>query len=398
MKTKTDIQLELLQEIDEVCSKNHLKYILFEIDGLNPFHKTKEEPGLISVAMTQGDIDRFSKIIEENCSESRYVEGIFNNPRYIPIHVSYGNRNTTDIQILELSHNIHYGIQIIIHPINKSANLNGTRIEGLNSRLSKEKKIRETLNKRIENPKFWYVKTGLNLANGVYSLTGGGKRYFNEIKKNISIDKWEDIENYSEVNINNIDISTEEMKEIKRIELQSVPLLACENSAEFFHEKMEDRIKQDLNASDYLNEDVIIDTEIGYEEVFKETKDILLEAKGANEEIAWKKVKVKDELKTVKNVWNLVEMTNQQVNFIQYYKEKTGQLSKMDLNDSEQLNEVYKELNPVILELKKYAKLGMTFTIDPETDRLIEEVLMKKGEEKFIKKLKNLREKEYFVE
>ena len=119
MKTKTDIQLELLQEIDEVCSKNHLNYILFEIDGLNPFHKTKEEPGLISVAMTQGDIERFSKIIEDNFSENRYVEGIFNNPRYTPIHVSYGNRNTTDIKILELSHNIHYGIHIIIHPINK---------------------------------------------------------------------------------------------------------------------------------------------------------------------------------------------------------------------------------------------------------------------------------------
>ena len=253
MKTKTDIQLELLQEIDEVCSKNHLNYILFEIDGLNPFHKTKEEPGLISVAMTQGDIERFSKIIEDNFSENRYVEGIFNNPRYTPIHVSYGNRNTTDIKILELSHNIH----------------------------------------RIENPKFWYVKTGLNIANGVYSLTGGGKRYYKEIKKNISIDKWEDIENYSEVNINNIDISTDDLKEVKRIELQDIQLFISKNGEEFFNRKMEDRINQDLNALDYLDEPVIIDSEIGYEEVLEETKDILLEAKGSNEEIAWKKSKGK---------------------------------------------------------------------------------------------------------
>lgn len=398
MKTKTDIQLELLQEIDEVCSKNHLNYILFEIDGLNPFHKTKEEPGLISVAMTQGDIERFSKIIEDNFSENRYVEGIFNNPRYTPIHVSYGNRNTTDIKILELSHNIHYGIHIIIHPINKSAKLNGTKIEGLNSRLSKEKKIRKTLNKRIENPKFWYVKTGLNIANGVYSLTGGGKRYYKEIKKNISIDKWEDIENYSEVNINNIAISTDDLKEVKRIELQDIQLFISKNGEEFFNRKMEDRINQDLNALDYLDEPVIIDSEIGYEEVLEETKDILLEAKGSNEEIAWKKVKVKNELKTVGNVWNLVEMTKQQVNFIQYFKENIEYLSKLDLNDKEQFNEVYKELAPVIIELKKYAKLGMTFSIDSKTDKLIEEVLVKKGEEKFLKKIKDLREKEYFVE
>ena len=43
MKTKTDIQFELLNEIDEICSKNNLNYILFEIDGKNPFHNVKKE-------------------------------------------------------------------------------------------------------------------------------------------------------------------------------------------------------------------------------------------------------------------------------------------------------------------------------------------------------------------
>ena len=100
----------------------------------------------------------------------------------------------------------------------------------------------------------------------------------------------------------------------------------------------------------------------------------------------------------MQNVWNLVEMTNQQVNFIQYFNEKSEYLSKLDLNDKEQFNEVYKELTPVIIELKKYAKLGMTFSIDSKTDKLIDEVLIKKGEEKFLNKIKNLREKEYFVE
>lgn len=398
MKTKTEIQLELLQEIDNICSENHLNYILFEIDGLNPFHKTKETPGLISIAMTQGDIDRFAKIIEEDYSENRYVEGIFNNPRYNPIHISYGNRNTTDIEILEISHNIHYGIQIIIHPINKSAELNGTKIEGWNSRLSKEKKIRKTLNKRIENPKFWYVKTGLNVANGIYSLTGGGKRYYSEIRKNISIDKWEDIAEYSEVNINNIDINSEDLKELKKIEIQNIPLFVNENSDEFFNEKMEDRIKKDLNTLNTLKGTKIIDTEIGYEEVFNQTKDILLEAKGTNEEIAWKKIKVKDELKTVQKVWILVEMTNKQVNFIHHFQENEKDLTKLDLNDKEQFNEVYNELKPVIAELKKYSKMGMTFSIDSETDRLIEEVLIKKGEEKLLKRIKDLKEKEYFIE
>lgn len=118
-----------------------LNYILFEIDGQNPFHKTKYEPGKISVAMTHGDIERFSKIIEENYSKNRYVEGTFNNPRYLPMYIIYGNRNTTDIKILELDYNINYGIHITIHPIIKSTSLDGTKIEGLNSRLSKEKRL-----------------------------------------------------------------------------------------------------------------------------------------------------------------------------------------------------------------------------------------------------------------
>ena len=42
MKSKIDIQLELLAEIEEICSQNNLNYILFELDGLNPFHTLKK--------------------------------------------------------------------------------------------------------------------------------------------------------------------------------------------------------------------------------------------------------------------------------------------------------------------------------------------------------------------
>ena len=35
MKTKQEIQIELLQEIDEICSKNNLKYIFVGINALN---------------------------------------------------------------------------------------------------------------------------------------------------------------------------------------------------------------------------------------------------------------------------------------------------------------------------------------------------------------------------
>lgn len=149
---------------------------------------------------------------------------------------------------------------------------------------------------------------------------------------------------------------------------------------------MEERIIQDGNTSKNLKGPKIIDTEIGYEQVFNETKDIILEAKGTNEEIAWRKLKVKDELNTVQKVWNLVEMTNQQVNFIQYFDRNNDIFSSLDLNEKAQYNEAYEELKPVITELKKYAKQGMTFSINPKIDSVIEEVLLKKVKKNFSKR------------
>lgn len=390
MKSKIDIQLELLAEIEEICSQNNLNYVLFEVDGLNPFHTLKKEnPGFISIAMTQGDIERFSKIIEEN-HKSRYVEGTFNNPRYDPIYVSYGNKNTTEIPILELSHKKNYGIEIIIHPINKSVNSDGSRIQA-DKRLSKEKKIRTTLNKRIENPKFWYIKTGMAVLNGAYSIAGGGKGYYKKLMKNIGIDSWDEIQNYSEVNINEFDINVKKLDDLQAINANGIDIRVPKDTEDFFIKRIE-------NDNREYDNNTIIDTEIGYEEVLNETEDIIKEAKGENEEIAWIKVKAKDEQSTIQKVWQLVEMTNIQVQYIDYFKDKSDKLSKLDLNNKNDFDEVYDELKPVITDLKKYAKIDLTFTVNDKIDRLIEEVLTKKGDNDFLQKIKTLQNKEYLIE
>lgn len=68
MKSKQDIQLELLAEIDDICSKNGLKYILIGQTALNAYlnHTVKNGTRMMSVAMTMGDMDRFCEIIEMN--------------------------------------------------------------------------------------------------------------------------------------------------------------------------------------------------------------------------------------------------------------------------------------------------------------------------------------------
>ena len=190
MKTKQEIQLELLQEIDQICSQNNLKYIFAGISALNAYlnHTIKKDNRIVSLAMTQGDIDRLCEIVEKENRKDRYIEGIFNNPNYLPLYVTYGNENTAEFHMIARNKNKHHGINIRIYPIRKTVALDGKRIVGYTPRLSKEKKVREFMNKTIENKKFWFVKGGLKAINGAYELTGGSKRYYNKLKSNTFIE------------------------------------------------------------------------------------------------------------------------------------------------------------------------------------------------------------------
>ena len=125
MKSKQDIQLELLAEIDDICSKNGLKYILIGQTALNAYlnHTVKNGTRMMSVAMTMGDMDRFCEIIENEYSDDRYVEGMFNNPKFNPSFINYGNKNTTYFNMVYLDNNIHNGIEVRIYPIRKHAEL-----------------------------------------------------------------------------------------------------------------------------------------------------------------------------------------------------------------------------------------------------------------------------------
>lgn len=400
MKTKQEIQIELLQEIDEICSKNNLKYIFVGVNALNAYlnHTIKNNSRVVSIAMTQGDIDRFCEIVEKSNNKDRYVEGIFNNPDYLPLYVSYGNENTTEFHMIARNKNKHLGICVRIYPIRKSVSLNGERIPTFDKRLSKERRMRVIMNKTIVNKKFILGKIGLKVWKGAYALTGGGKRYYSKVKKNIYIDKWEDIQNYCKVRIMNRNIESKYLKELGTVEFDGIELPIPKDAdayfTEIFGEDFRDRKIKVINAPIR----VILDTEIGYKQIIEENKDLLDEAKATREEVMWQRLKVYREKVAVDNVWKLVKMTNRQINLKELYSENIDDLLAYDLDDEEQLEEVYEELRPAIGSLKRYSRIGMTFSIDPKTDALIEKVLIKRGNAKLLNKIKKLSKKEYFVE
>ncbi|MCQ2737698.1 MAG: hypothetical protein MJ224_03745 [archaeon] len=397
MKTKKEIQLELLQEIDTISSKYNLNYILYGINGINLYNNYPiNEDEDIEIAMTQGDIDRFCKIIEEKYSQNRYVEGIFNNPRLNRLYVKYGNKNTTYFKILELNYEKHNGINISIHPIRKSASLDGKKIQEMTPKLSKEKKIREYLNTRIESPKLWYVKVGIKTLNGLYGLSGHKSKYYEKIKNNIFIDKWEDIQNYSRVRINKDELNTSYLKEIKKVKINNQYINLPKDTESFFNEIDNNKFETIIKTKP--NKDLILDTENSYEEVIEELKDLVKEARIRKEEFLWGRLKGKNDRDIFEKVWDLVKMTNKEIKFTKYFKENIDDLLATDLEDEEGFKKIYSELKPVIETLEEYSEKGLTFSIDPKTDELIEKVLIKIGNKRLVNKMKKLKEKEYFIE
>ena len=400
MKTKQEIQLELLQEIDDICSNNGLKYILFGMNALNVYHNhsIKDGPRMVAIAMTSGDIDRFCKIIEEEYNENRYVEGIYNNPNFIPLYVSYGNKNTADFHMVNLNKNKYFGIRIRIYPIGKFATLDGKVIGDMTNRIVMERKFRIFVNKRVDNPKLWYVKTGLNVLNGAYSLTGGSKQYYKKVKNNIFIDKWEDIQNYSKVKISTKEISTEHLKFIEKVDVDGIKLYMPKDQDAFFSDVYGEKFREIPIKARKQKMRVIEDTEVSYKEIKEDTKDLLEEIRNIHEEIIWTRYKAKKESEAVANVWRLVQMTNKQMEFRKYFKENIDELLSYDLDNEEEFEELYEKVEPVIIVLNRYAKYGMTFSIDAKSDALIEKVLLKSGMEGLVKQMKKLAKKQYFVE
>lgn len=398
MKTKYDIQLELLQEIDEICSKNNLKYILIGKSALNVFinNSIKNHYHTVSIAMTQGDIDRLCDIVEKQYKSNRYIEGIFNNLNYTHLYISYGNSNTADFRIIDVNKEICKGIQINIYPILKVAQLDGTPIVGWTSNLLREREIHKLVTKQVDNKKLWYINIVIRILKRLYKFSGGGNHYYKKVKNNFFIDKWEDIQKYSKVQINDMEFDSYLLKDIKKIDIDGIQVNMPSKTKIFIDDSFYEDYN-DVSLKENRNE-WIIDAEIGYEKIIEETKDILMEARHNHELIIMGRLKVRKEKENVENVWRLVQMTKKQVEYIQYFDNNGSKLFKKDLTDINQFNEVYKEIKPVINTLKKYGEYNMTFSINPNIDSLIEKVLLIKGDEELVNKLREISKNEYYIE
>lgn len=397
MKTKTDVQLELLQELHEICLKNKLKYILYGTNALNGYlnNTLKDASKYMSVAMTNGDIERFCSIIEKDYSKDRYVEGVFNNPFFIPFYVTYGNRNTTDFYVANSNRNKHHGINIRLYPICKFADLDRNELTVWDSDLSEEREYRESFTDPTEKGDFWKM----NVESRIYSHSKRGNEYYEQYKQYNAIDKWKDIQKYSIIRIDKKTFFSKLLKATVEIEVDGIKVCLPKATDAFFKRLYGENFRNRRIRMQAPGKREIIDTEVGYKKIIRQNNRLLKEAISLDDEIKIANLNVEDEKETVNNVWRLVQMTDRQVKFKHHFDDDVIEnLLKKDLDDKDQFNEVYAELRPVISILNRYADYGLTFSVNPKVDGLIEEVLLKRDNKELLDEIRNLSQKEYLIE
>ena len=360
MNIRQDIQLKLLQEIDEICSQNNLSYILIGKNSLNAYlnHTIKNASQVTSIAMPLGDMERLFDIIEMNYSKNRYVERFIKND--ILHYIAYGSRNTTDLNIFNVNNKDNFGIHIRISPIYPL-----------------------DISKKEEHPNF--------ILKRIYRYMGLNRHRYHP-------DDWDDIQNFSQVRISKTEFDSKLFSTIDKIEVDGIRL-AIPHDADGFFTQIFGKDYRDIEIKpSMINEKQIIRTNKPFASVLNEIEDIIIEANELNDEIKESSSKIKKDKRSVLRLWTLVQMTDEQVRFIDYFKDKTDYLFTLDLNDEKEYDELYNELKPVIDSLKKYSKYGMTFSIDEKTDSLIEKILIMENEKRLINRIRGLSEKEYFVE
>ncbi len=395
MKTEKDIQIELLQEIDSICSQNDLKYTLIGTNGINAFvnHTIKNGPISVSIAMTAGDIGRFCEIVENKNDKSRYTEKISSESKTNPWHINYGNENTTYFHIFSLDKKEHHGINIEIYPI-RGFNLLNKKPD----QVPAKKDTDSSKNSIFGSLKRIFSSKENKEDSKELKKEAEAKAKKDSLKDKSYIDKWEDIQEYSTVKIVNTKIKANALNGLERYAVDDTELYLPKDASEFFTEIFGRTFKNRKIKPTVVGPRYIMNTERPYNEVIEESKDLIDEAKSMNEEINLESSKANDDRKSLNKLWDLILMTNKQIEYTKYFDENIDNLLALDLDDEKQFNEVYKELKPVISTLNKYSKMGMTFSINPETDDLIEKVLILKGNKKLANKLNQLKEKEYFVE
>lgn len=396
---------------------------------------------MVAVAMPSDDIEIFSKIVKKEYKKDRFVEKSTNDMADPSFFVAYGDTNTAFFVLSNLDTHKSNGIIVRIYPIRKPV----TKVEDVEETIGIQESIRNSINRYIRkheiNSDVFYVRYGLDVLRFARNLFANFKNYlarnyskpllkerlynifgrdswftesiltvyryayasfdftyfyFKNLRKKPFINTWNDLKYHDNAKILNRELNTELFDDIDRIEVDGIDLNLP--GSEFFIEFFGKNYKKRKVKSKPLRPTVVLDTGNSYQKIIKERRKYIDEIKSIQREVRKTRYEVLEETTAVNKIFKIVKMTDAQIRYQRYFERNRQHLFSLDIEDEEDFRELYHRLLPIINNLRRYSEENMTFSIDDEADSLIQNVLLKIGEDGLVYKLKELSEQEYFIE
>ena len=441
--TRHEIQLNLLNEIDDICSNNNLHYFLVGMNALSAVNDHTIDNGfrMVAVAMPSEDIEIFSKIVKKYYKD-RYIEKSSNETENLKFYFAYGDRNTAFFSLKNLDFQKQHGIIIRIYPIRKSDDNKEGEVEQMPGVLSEIKKdVKKFIKKFMVNKDAFFVRYSIDFLRYVYHLFANINHYleqrhhksiikeslfnvfgrgsggtdflitlykyfysainatfffFKNLRKHPFIEEWNDLEDHEAIRIFNYEVKAESLDEIDKIEVDGVNLNLP--SSEFFKDVYGENYGRKNVKFKPIKPTSILDTENSYEDIIKERKEYINEIKAIQREIRKTRLGVIEETTSVNKIFKLVKMTDLEIKYQKFFERNRKELFSLDVENEEEFEELNNRLSPIIKNLRKYSEEDMTFSIDEEADLLIKKVMLKNGEVELVNRIEELSKLEYFVE
>ncbi|MCR5667218.1 MAG: LicD family protein [Eubacterium sp.] len=109
-------RLEILWELDRICRKEDIKYTLWTESMLTAVRSRKLEDvnSSVTVAMTNENVQKFRKYVEENVAERYYCDDVITDRSIIRPMMKFGDKNSTFFPVNSCGKQRNYGVHVII--------------------------------------------------------------------------------------------------------------------------------------------------------------------------------------------------------------------------------------------------------------------------------------------
>ena len=377
----------LLQEIDEICTENHIPYILggrVAKDACLSGHFLGDYIN-VSVMMRGKDFKRFCKLASKK--ENRAVESILSNPHFTAgMAMRYVDESTTMFYGDTPKHYKCKGIFVTILkcrniPKNKFLAKVANAIDSLVFLIAKDEmqngKKRQMVFKALKActkliGKLNFIKILVGIQNILVSSSSKKLAYVRPLKKNINLP----------ANL---------FTNVERVQLENGEFFIPKDKDEYLKKVFSGSWKEDYKPAQVENPHLLIcSTEVSYKDVdnddsvYADYEKIM--AKAAKRKPITEKMKKLQ--KKMKQYWAYLFITGERYRLYDLYMPKLEILQeKMEQNKFEELKEDMEEYMSV---LRDYLSQNMPLVICPELDNIAIELLKNTGEEDLATKFKEI--------